>query len=88
MTNARTTKVGKRHPCPRCGARDVAAILWGYPSYSEQLERDERAGELFIGGCMPGPSRYRCNACRTEFGKFGEIGELGALGEEPSDPIR
>jgi hypothetical protein len=52
-------------PCPACGSRDAAPIVYGYPS-SETWEAEER-GEVVIGGCLVGPESpdYECRQCHT-----------------------
>ncbi len=43
----------KRKPrkCPKCGSNKVAAILFGLPVYSENLQQDMDSGKIVLGGC-------------------------------------
>ena len=51
--------------CQRCGSRDVAWILHGYPAMDDELQADLRAHRLTLGGCLvwEGQSDHRCNTC-------------------------
>lgn len=73
--NERITRTGTLHPCPACGSRDVAAIQYGLPMFSQDLERDLEAGERALGGCVVWSEMpdCRCNACRAEFTEDGEL---------------
>ena len=61
---------GRRPACPKCGSDSVAAILWGMPAYSEQLESDLEEGRVVLGGCcVTGDDpEWHCNACGREWG--------------------
>lgn len=50
--------------CPECGGK-LIPIEYGYPS-AEMMEKAER-GEIFLGGCTPYMSNYRCRECGLEF---------------------
>jgi uncharacterized protein YjbI with pentapeptide repeats len=57
-------------PCPGCKSTDVIPIVWGLPG--PDLEDQEAAGELVLGGCCvdddsPG---WHCRGCGREFGKI------------------
>ena len=66
--------------CPRCGSNKTAKILYGYPLYTEELQKKLDSGECVLGGCcitsveVNGrsvnmmPTR-RCFACRKGFGR-------------------
>lgn len=56
--------------CPKCGHSPVAVILWGMPAWSKQMEKDEKAGRLFIGGCCvtENDPQWHCNKCGHEWG--------------------
>lgn len=60
----------RRPACPECGSYGVAAILWGMPAFSEQLERDLDEGRVVIGGCcVTGVDpEWHCNDCGHEWG--------------------
>lgn len=79
----RKRKPGKK--CPRCGNTNTGKILYGMPHYTEELERQERLHEIYIGGCcITGHDpRYHCFNCQKNFGadpiiysKYGN-GKLG-----------
>ena len=38
--------------CPACGRKPVATILYGYPEYTEEFDRELNEGLISIGGCM------------------------------------
>jgi hypothetical protein len=46
--------------CPRCGARQVVHIVYGYPT--AELERRAEAGKVILGGCLRDPEE-RTRAC-------------------------
>jgi hypothetical protein len=49
--------------CPRCGARDVIPIGYGFP----RNELDEAYGGLYVAYDSPG---WHCRECGGEFGRF------------------
>ncbi len=69
----------KQIGCPRCGSKNVARYLYGYPAYSEDLKKKVDSGKIVFGGCclssvdvngkqvfcMP---EYSCNECKKSFG--------------------
>ena len=59
----------RRAVCQRCGSRDVAWILRGYPAMDDELQADLRAHRVTLGGCIvwEGQSDHRCNTCGLEF---------------------
>lgn len=60
----RTTK-----RCPKCGSHNSAAILWGMPAFSAELEKDIDEGRVVLGGCCvvgDDPDRH-CNDCGHEW---------------------
>ena len=66
--------------CPYCSSKNTARILYGYPAYSEELQKKLDNGKIAIGGCCisgapvdggmirTDPSRV-CNNCKKKFGK-------------------
>lgn len=55
--------------CPYCQSTSVAKILYGMPAMSEEMEKAEAKGAIFIGGCcieenMPA---FRCNRCKKRW---------------------
>ena len=62
--------------CPRCGSTDVASILWGYPAFGEQLERDLDEDRVVLGGCIleDDSPKWHCNNCKKEFGHYNDEG--------------
>jgi len=55
--------------CRRCGSRDVAWILRGYPAMDDELKADLRAHRVTLGGCVvrEGQPDHRCNTCGLAF---------------------
>ena len=65
--------------CPRCGSIDTARYIYGYPAFSEEMEKKLKEGKWALGGCcMNGveingqyvetmPTRC-CNNCKKDFG--------------------
>lgn len=45
------TSKHKPMTCPACGSKKIADILWGYPGYSEEMEKQIEEGKLVLGGC-------------------------------------
>ncbi len=81
---AAPTEIGRSQPCPRCGSTSVARIAYGLPAWSETLDERMKAGEVRLGGCMPGPYNLSCNACDQAFGR--RVPEPVAMEEVPSAP--
>lgn len=64
--------------CPRCGSKNTARYIYGYPAYSERLQNKLDAGKWALGGCcvtgveingrpvetMP---KRRCHDCKKDF---------------------
>jgi len=53
--------------CPNCGSSNIAKIIWGLPDFTEELQKRIDAGEVVLGGCIPGRGDYECNVCGTRF---------------------
>lgn len=56
-------------PCPRCGRKKIAKIIYGMPDLAE-VEEDLRAGQCVLAGCMveeDKPKDFRCRWCKHEF---------------------
>ena len=49
--------------CWKCGGKDVAKILYGYPISDEELEKEIDAGKIVLGGCIRMPLDFVCNSC-------------------------
>jgi hypothetical protein len=49
--------------CPRCGAADLVAVIYGYPD-ADLFAREER-GEVVLGGCVvtPDAPALVCRRC-------------------------
>ena len=56
-----------RPVCPYCGSRDIAWILYGYPVYTEELQKELEEGKAVLGGCMIKEKTHRCNTCGKDF---------------------
>ncbi|MGW0588995.1 hypothetical protein [Streptosporangium sp. NPDC002607] len=41
--------------------------MYGYPNFTEALERGVQAGLFVLGGCIPGPEKWECLACHTRY---------------------
>ncbi|HKI77242.1 MAG TPA: hypothetical protein VKA26_01730 [Ignavibacteriaceae bacterium] len=46
-------------------------MLYGMPSYSEDLEKELKTGTIALGGCMISDDSpfYKCYDCQKKFGK-------------------
>lgn len=57
--------------CPVCGSRRISTILWGFPAFSEVVERELAEGKLILGGCCVTDydPTWQCADCETEFNK-------------------
>lgn len=57
--------------CPQCGSDHIAAILYGMPALTEELERKIEAGEVVLNGCeiVLGEPQYQfeCQECGHRF---------------------
>jgi hypothetical protein len=63
------TSLGRRGKCPQCGSRSVARIAYGMPGWTPELEQQEKAGQIVLGGCCvtgDDPNRH-CNHCGHEW---------------------
>ena len=66
--------------CPYCGSINTARYIFGYPAFSERMQRKLDSGKWELGGCCisgveinghvfsTNPTR-RCNDCKKDFGK-------------------
>lgn len=66
--------------CPHCGSTNTARYIYGYPLFSDKMQKNLDAGKWILGGCgidsveMDGkrvelmPTR-KCNDCSKDFGK-------------------
>lgn len=70
--------------CPSCGHSPVAAILYGDPAESPELERKREAGLVYFGGVKtwPNPPRWRCSKCGQKMHLKTESLESAVLPEE------
>ena len=52
--------------CPNCGAKNTAAIEYGFPSEALLAEVRKYAGMLIHGGCefWPNQPTFECNECK------------------------
>ena len=56
--------------CPKCGSEKIASILWGYPVFNDELNKQLDAGEVRLGGCVIDFNKahsWECRSCRTHF---------------------
>jgi hypothetical protein len=58
--------------CPSCGSDDVAAIMYGLPDFSPELEESLERGEIRLGGCCVFDEApvWTCNACSHSWGRL------------------
>ena len=62
--------------CPNCHSPRIAEILYGLPSFSEQLDKDIKEGRVVLGGCCISDNDpdYKCMDCNAlifkDTGKF------------------
>jgi hypothetical protein len=58
-------------PCPECGAKRTAAILFGYPSFDARMQQELEDGIIVLGGCVLGDDEkdFVCNCCGYEWGR-------------------
>ena len=67
----RFVEARKPRKCPACGSNIVAAILYGMPDMSEELQSKIESGNVVLGGCcqeMNGPV-WQCSQCGTSIYK-------------------
>ena len=59
----------KPKKCPECGSVKIADILYGYPDFSKELERDIEDGRVQLGGCIVSGNDpvWECSECGTQF---------------------
>jgi len=77
--NQGPTPLGRRAKCPQCGSRSIAAIGFGMPSWSAELEAELASGRLVLGGCCvtgDDPDRH-CNGCGHDWRSAGRKGCCG-----------
>lgn len=57
--------------CPNCGSDNIAEILWGLPSFTDELQKELSEGKVVLGGCCVdfGDPKYECNDCKHRFGR-------------------
>jgi len=57
----------KPSSCPKCGAKTIAMILYGMPSYSEKLQSDIDSGKVILRGCCVSDEdpTWQCISCET-----------------------
>ena len=59
--------------CPRCGAQDVAMIIYGSPMMTTKIHAAFESGRLLSGGCMVRKSApaWHCHQCGVDYGRLG-----------------
>lgn len=57
-------KTAPTPPCPKCGSKDVAKILYGLPTH--QLIGAAERGDVILGGCIvtDNDPQWACKACK------------------------
>ena len=58
----------KPQVCPKCGHK-VATVFYGYPVFSEELQRDIDNGDIILGGCEITEFNHdwECTHCHKKF---------------------
>lgn len=57
--------------CPNCGSDKVAAILYGHPACSEEINLDLESNQAVLGGCCENYEKapeWCCTKCNHPFG--------------------
>jgi hypothetical protein len=59
-----------KQKCPKCGSANVAQIIYGLTTPSEELKKDIKEKRVTLGGCMvyDGAPEWRCNKCGNKYG--------------------
>ena len=67
--------------CPRCGSKQTAKILWGMPSYDENLQKQLDNKEITLGGCCITENNptHHCFSCENDFGKSTSFMEVDVV---------
>jgi hypothetical protein len=63
LTVEELAELAPQPACPKCGANDTVAIVYGLPGLDDFAKAE--AGRFILGGCLvdPGNPDYRCRAC-------------------------
>jgi hypothetical protein len=64
----------KPSKCPSCKEKRIAAILYGLPAFSPELESDIEAGRIVLGGCCvtDDDPAWQCNVCGAQIFRKGD----------------
>jgi predicted RNA-binding Zn-ribbon protein involved in translation (DUF1610 family) len=59
--------IEKPDKCPECGSDKIAWILYGLPSFSENLRKKLKNDEIVLGGCCitKNDPSWKCIDCGT-----------------------
>ena len=51
--------------CPRCGGEDTAPIMYGMPTFDDELEQAIADHKIVLGGCCISDAdpKYHCFQC-------------------------
>tara|TARA_Y100001970_G_C14048210_1_gene757463 strand:+ start:210 stop:443 length:234 start_codon:yes stop_codon:yes gene_type:complete len=58
--------------CPQCNSNNIADILFGMPSFSEDLLKKKNEGKIVFGGCVIDENfnpELHCNKCKYQWDK-------------------
>ena len=66
--------------CPYCGSTNTGRYLYGFPCFSENLQKKMDSGKIILGGCkvtlasiggytLDGNPHRHCNECKKDFAK-------------------
>lgn len=70
--------------CPKCNSTDTCRIIYGLPAYTDELQRDLKAGKVRLGGCAitdSDPSCH-CNNCGEDF----DTKTPNNMSQQPQEP--
>lgn len=61
----------RKMKCPACGEANTARIMYGLPSFDQELGESLSTGEVVLGGCVLSPDnpKWHCNLCHHEWGQ-------------------
>lgn len=66
--------------CPYCGSKNTGRYLYGYPAFTEEMQKKIDSGKIILGGCkvipasiggytLDGNPHRHCNNCKKDFAK-------------------
>ncbi len=61
-------------PCPKCGSRKVAQIVYGLINVTDEFKKFLDRGDVLLGGCCvdsDSPS-WHCHQCQHDWGNWAD----------------